>query len=38
MIQARADEAASRPERARRVVGDAMRSFYRLFLSVRDLR
>jgi enoyl-CoA hydratase len=37
MIQARADEAASRPERARRVVGDAMRSFYRLFLSVRDL-
>jgi len=37
MIQGRADEAAARPERARRVVGDAMRSFYRLFLSVRDL-
>ena len=37
MIQARADEAAARPERARRVVGDAMRSFYRLFLAIRDL-
>jgi enoyl-CoA hydratase len=37
MIQGRADEASARPERARRVVGDAMRSFYRLFLSVREL-
>lgn len=37
MIQGRADEAAVRPDRARRAVGDAMRSFYRLFLSVRDL-
>jgi enoyl-CoA hydratase len=37
MIQARADEASARPERARRVVGDGMRSFYRLFLSVREL-
>lgn len=37
MIQGRADLAAARPEHARRVVGDAMRSFYRLFLSVREL-
>jgi enoyl-CoA hydratase len=37
MIQERADLAAARPGAARRVVGDAMRSFYRLFLSVRDL-
>jgi enoyl-CoA hydratase len=37
MIQGRADAARARPEGARRSVGDAMRSFYRLFLSVRDL-
>ena len=37
MIQARADDAAARPEQASRAVGDAMRSFYRLFLCVRDL-
>src|SRR5262245_13127235 len=37
MIQERVGQAAARPEAARRVVGDAMRSFYRLFLSVRDL-
>ncbi len=37
MIQDRADRAAASPERARREVGDVMRSFYRLFLSVRDL-
>ena len=29
--------AAARPELARRVVGDAMRSFYRLYLCVREL-
>jgi enoyl-CoA hydratase len=37
MIQGRADVAVAQPGSARRVVGDAMRSFYRLFLSVRDL-
>jgi enoyl-CoA hydratase len=37
MIQARADQARDHPEAARRVVGDAMRSFYELFLAVRDL-
>ncbi len=37
MIQERADLAMAHPGSARRVVGDAMRSFYRLFLSVRDL-
>jgi len=37
MIQQRADLAIAHPGSARRVVGDAMRSFYRLFLSVRDL-
>src|SRR5262245_34163242 len=37
MIQKRFGQAVARPEAARRVVGDAMRSFYRLFLSVRAL-
>jgi enoyl-CoA hydratase/carnithine racemase len=37
MIQERADQARARPGSARRVVGDAMRSFYELFLAVRDL-
>jgi enoyl-CoA hydratase/carnithine racemase len=37
MIQERVEQASARPAAARRSVGDAMRSFYRLFLSVRDL-
>ncbi len=37
MIQARADEGAARPGLARRGIRDTMRSFYGLFLSVRDL-
>ncbi len=37
MIQERADRATAQPTTARSGVGDAMRSFYRLFLSVRDL-
>ena len=37
MIQARADQGAAGGREARRANRDAMRSFYRLFLSVRDL-
>jgi enoyl-CoA hydratase len=37
MIEARAAEAAAAPGRARRSVREAMRGFYGLFLSVRDL-
>ena len=37
MIQQRADEGSARPGVARRGIRDAMRSFYKLFLSVRDL-
>ncbi len=37
MIQDRADEGAARPGLARRGIREAMRSFYGLFLSVRDL-
>jgi len=36
MIQARADEGQARPGIARRAIRDTMRSFYKLFLSVRD--
>jgi len=37
MIQARADEGAAEPGIARRAIRDTMRSFYKLFLSVRDV-
>jgi enoyl-CoA hydratase len=37
MIQARADESGSGAAAARRPVRDAMRAFYGLFLSIRDL-
>jgi enoyl-CoA hydratase/carnithine racemase len=37
MIQRRADEGSALPGEARRGIRDAMRSFYELFLSVRDL-
>ena len=37
MIQARADEGAAEPGIARRAIRDTMRSFYKLFLSVREL-
>jgi enoyl-CoA hydratase len=37
MIQERADEARARPGLARRGVREFMRSFYKLFLSVREL-
>lgn len=37
MIQGRADEGAADPLHATRGIRDAMRSFYKLFLSVRDL-
>lgn len=37
MIQQRADEGAAAPGIARRGIRDSMRSFYKLFLSVRDL-
>ena len=37
MIEARAREGAERPGVARRGIRDTMRSFYKLFLSVRDL-
>jgi enoyl-CoA hydratase len=37
MIQARADEGAAAPGIARRAIRDTMRSFYKLFLSVREV-
>ena len=37
MIQERADHGASEPGRARRSIREAMRSFYQLFLSVREI-
>lgn len=37
MIQGRADQGASRPGQARRAIRETMRSFYQLFLSVREL-
>ena len=37
MIEARAREGAERPGIARRAIRDTMRSFYKLFLSVRDV-
>ncbi|MGH0028505.1 MAG: enoyl-CoA hydratase/isomerase family protein [Myxococcota bacterium] len=37
MIQTRADEGKAEPGIARRAIRDTMRSFYKLFLSVRDL-
>jgi enoyl-CoA hydratase len=37
MIQARADEGQARPGIARRAIRDTMRSFYKLFLSIRDV-
>ena len=37
MIQARADEGAAGGRAAQRAIRDGMRSFYQLFLSVRDL-
>ena len=37
MIQQRADEGAAAPGIARREIRDTMRSFYKLFLAVRDL-
>jgi enoyl-CoA hydratase len=37
MIQQRADEGAAAPGIARRAIRDSMRSFYKLFLAVRDL-
>ncbi len=37
MIRGRADQGAAQPGRARRAIRDGMRSFYKLFLAVRDL-
>jgi len=37
MIESRARQGAERPGLARREIRDAMRSFYKLFLSVRDI-
>jgi enoyl-CoA hydratase len=37
MLQAQADDGSARPGIARREIRDAMRGFYKLFLSVRDI-
>jgi enoyl-CoA hydratase len=37
MIQSSADQGSAQPGQARRAIRDAMRSFYKLFLGVRDL-
>ena len=37
MIRGRADQGSAGPGRARRAIRDTMRSFYKLFLAVRDL-
>jgi enoyl-CoA hydratase len=37
MIRGRADQGSAQPGRARRAIRETMRSFYKLFLSVRDL-